>query len=659
MRVNEARSDASERWVGRLRFNDQLETVLASDLSQPAVARSAWRQLVDLAARSRGPADPRILGTLTRLRGSVPVAVRLASARQLRGATPPAALVAALAEDTPPVAQEVVRGIVQSGDAWRALIPRLSPQARATLRARRDLPIEATQALASFGPIDLVIEAPRAVDAFADQASDVPKRSDVRPASADDYAAEGEPAAAAAHLADPAVELGTGAGTSATGGALAPASGAPPEGDAAMPSDGAAPGAGEPAPGGAFVTIGAAARANPAVARAIEAAAPPHEATGADPLPRDGTFRIADVVARIEAFRTRRAAGADEEASPATPHSARRSAGFRFIVTQAGEIDAAEGGAAALACGISLARPARPGEPGVDGIAAGAFRRRAPFEDAHLLLGGASADGGLWLVRGVPRFDDASGRFTGYHCIARRPERHEAVGQTVPSADAMRQLVHELRTPLGAIAGFSEMISAQLLGPVDDRYRTQAGAMAGDAHGLLAAIEDADMAARLSSGQVAATPVPISLATVLRAAADEVAPVLATRGATIDLPGADGEVFVDRALAQRLVARLFSVLAGAAGEGERIGVRLYAREGAAEAMIAVDRPRALAAHPGESILAIDEEAADAPLLGAGFALRLVRQLAHQLGGRFDLGGGALTLRLPTALDRDMGQARNR
>jgi hypothetical protein len=43
------------------------------------------------------------------------------------------------------------------------------------------------------------------------------------------------------------------------------------------------------------------------------------------------------------------------------------------------------------------------------------------------------------------------------------------------------------------------------------------------------------------------------------------------------------------------------------------------------------------------------------LLGTGFTLRLVQNLAHELGGGLAINANRLTLRLPAALDREMEQ----
>ena len=45
--------------------------------------------------------------------------------------------------------------------------------------------------------------------------------------------------------------------------------------------------------------------------------------------------------------------------------------------------------------------------------------------------------------------------------------------------DSLRELVHEIKTPLNAIIGFAEIIDGQYLGPADRRYRERAGEIVG------------------------------------------------------------------------------------------------------------------------------------------------------------------------------------
>ncbi|MEH3121772.1 MAG: hypothetical protein PGN16_07290 [Sphingomonas phyllosphaerae] len=71
----------------------------------------------------------------------------------------------------------------------------------------------------------------------------------------------------------------------------------------------------------------------------------------------------------------------------------------------------------------------------------------------------------------MPMFDQMTGAFTGRRGQARRPRADERAErgldrERAAGAEGLRRLVHELRTPTNAIAGFSELIEQQLLGPV-------------------------------------------------------------------------------------------------------------------------------------------------------------------------------------------------
>ena len=66
-------------------------------------------------------------------------------------------------------------------------------------------------------------------------------------------------------------------------------------------------------------------------------------------------------------------------------------------------------------------------------------------------------------------------------------------------AEALRETIHEIKTPLNAIIGFAEIIDGQYLGPAHRNYRLRAAEIVAQARTLLAAIEDLDFAARLQS----------------------------------------------------------------------------------------------------------------------------------------------------------------
>jgi len=592
-----------------VRFDDSLRTVLAADAAPGYGAQAAWRQLVDLIGRGRAAADEPAIARLRLLRQAVPVPVRAASARALGFAMPPAPLVGLFAEDELAIAAPVLRTAELTGDEWLALLPRLTPAGRSVLRQRRDLAPDVIRGLASFGSVDFVIDR-----------DPTPPHQRHQPATVMPVEVVSSPPAVAPTTNDDLLEL-----TDAI--------------EVVAPTELAA----------APVT---------ATFRE-ERGRPLGEANGvepAEPVPSTGTFEIAELVARIEAFNRSRPEPGDA-ATRVEPGT------FRYEADATGMIRWVDGVARAPLIGVSLTHAALQGLVQIDGVATGAFRRRSGFSDARLQVGGNSEAAGGWRLSGVPVFDHATGRFTGFRGTGRRPradETAEPLRQARAASDSLRQLVHELRTPTNAIAGFAELIETELLGPVAGTYRDRAATIRAQAASLLAAIEDLDTAARIEGHALELRPGPLVLEPLIDRLLADLDPLVRLRGAATRFDGT-GETVVeadDRAV-ERLIGRLLSVLIAAATRDERVGIAVTTEAGFAT--VTFDRPRALGARDGGALLSIDAEAEGGeglPLLGTGFALRLARNLAAELGGSLAIDEGCLTLRLPTAVDQDVGQAIN-
>lgn len=367
------------------------------------------------------------------------------------------------------------------------------------------------------------------------------------------------------------------------------------------------------------------------------------EFTSADP----GT-QIRDLVARIEAFRQSHSAAAGLPSLDAPADN------FAFETTADGLIDWVHGAPREALIGIAIADPADAGGFGVDGQAAGAFRRRAPFRDARLSVAGTGPASGIWLISASPVFNPRDGRFAGYHGAARRPRADEVAGPvarfagTALPVDSLRQLIHELRTPLNAILGFAEMIGQQLLGPVAQPYRARAADIVRDGRNLLDMVDDLDQAARPQSGVDDGLVLPAR--TIIEDVCGQLAPVGEARGLTLVLmPGDPVQIVnVARASVERMSARLISACLGLAAMGEAITVDIAHAN--AQPSIAVSRPAALAGVSDARLLdpAFDPETPypDASLLGLGFTLRLIDSMARSAGGRFTIRPDAFVIALP-------------
>jgi len=694
-----------------LRFDDSLDTVLSADMSTPFGAQSAWRQLVDLIGRRRVPPGINAIAKLKAIRAHVPAPIRAASARGIAFADPPAALVQLFAEDDATIAAPVLRTARLRADEWVEMLPGMSPATRSVLRHRRDLPPAVNRALESFGSVDFVLpasgDAPASVAPpwqpetpapaepvreASHETGEVTKHGDAHapdeaPVFGPDEVAEARPVVEAQQCLVADLESPVFDGQDAE--VEVPAT-VPPEStfvslgsvalglpvvaealrqnEAGTGDDPDAPDdvlelseATEPQPTGLGATDATEVETDPAVdkgAEVVEIATlqpPPAEAAS-------GMFQIAELVARIDAYQRQR------EESPGAPmiseiqsemfeFEAIQAQSFRFETDASGVVRWVEGAARAPLIGLSLDLSGLPVGSRVDGAATGAFRRRAGFADARLVVGGDSDAAGHWRISGLPVFDRESGRFTGYRGTARRPRPDETAEPRAArnaASDALRQLVHELRTPTNAIAGFAEMIEGQILGPVPEAYRSHAAEIRGQAGSLLTAIDDIDLAARIESKALDLRPGEVPLVPLLERVAQDLQPLATLRGTSIEIQADHGELAVagdDRAV-ERLIGRLLATLVASGGRDERIGITATP-DGDATITVTFDRPAALAAYAGDSLLTIDAEAeADregAPLLGTGFALRLARNLAAELHGALHIGDKALTLRLPAAV----------
>lgn len=363
--------------------------------------------------------------------------------------------------------------------------------------------------------------------------------------------------------------------------------------------------------------------------------------------------QIRDLVDRIAAYRRRvpQFAPADDS------YDSDVATAFAFETMTDGTIDWVEGCPREAVVGVSIGAMAEIGCAGVDGQAAGAWRRRAPFRDGRLLVDGTGPAGGDWLISAAPLFNPRDGRFCGYRGTARRPEPGERVGgasaTTGIAPDSLRQLVHELRTPLNAIQGFAQMINQQLLGPAAFGYRQRARAIIADTERLVTMVDDLDTSARIDTGQLVVEDAEnADLAAIARRLSMEQRPVLAGRAVDLHLSRSVVPAIAATAptAAERMMARLLAAASGVATPGEVVDVAVTPSPRGL--VYSVSRPLALAGRDERALLdpsyGPEGDWPDAPLLGLGFTLRLVARLAVQAGGALKIRADRFDLVLPDA-----------
>ena len=377
------------------------------------------------------------------------------------------------------------------------------------------------------------------------------------------------------------------------------------------------------------------------------------EVPAADGVPS----QISELVRRIDKYQSSR--GRPTVAAAQRPVRT----DFLFETGSDGVICWVDGITRGAAIGLSIAESALGGEPGADGAAAGAFRQRAEIINARMILEGSATESGEWRFSALPWFDPATGQFRGYRGSARRPQRSEVpYGRpaAADSGDSIRQLIHELRSPLNAISGFAQIIAGQMFGPVSGSYRTMAETIVTDAASIQAIIDDLETAARA----VGAPPAPeepvevVDIGVVMSQVQGDLADLMADQGVDLSISRVGGPFLAHAgdANSRRMIGRLLTALVDISEAGATLVGQLVVEPGQDDMLqLRVVRPLAIRFATAADLLdpgySPEGEAPGAAILSLGFSLRLVDSLARAAGGRLDIGHNALTLHLPSANPR--------
>ena len=368
-----------------------------------------------------------------------------------------------------------------------------------------------------------------------------------------------------------------------------------------------------------------------------------------EPPPPTVSPSLHEVVERIERrrrLRTGQALPPEEAAAPLGSPAL-----FRWECGPSGEIAWVEGVPRGPLIGRSISKMQVGDGDLVDQDVVRAFAMRAPFRDAQLTLAAGGPVSGDWKISGVPAFEPADGRFAGYRGVALREvplpvaaPAQETVPDVLSDPDSLRELVHEIKTPLNAIIGFAEIIEGQYLGPADRGYRDRAAEIVRQARLLLTAIDDLDFAAKVHSAS-GATRERVDLGALIEREADELRRIAAERGVELDVhrPRGDVAAAVQPELVDRLLFRLFGALADRSERGERL--QLSFEQASDGARISISRPGALRGMSDAELLETPRGAAASQ---GSFRLRLARGLARIAGGDLISSRDAFALVFPRA-----------
>lgn len=369
------------------------------------------------------------------------------------------------------------------------------------------------------------------------------------------------------------------------------------------------------------------------------------------PAGKDGIRALVD---RIEAFQRNRGERQQDREAPLLPleqdpdrSEVRPVDIFSFGCDSEGKLDWADPELAPMLVGTDLVTLD-------DGVLAAQLTQRQPIAGALVRLRGATQIEGEWVVDAAPRFTRTEGRYFGYVGRFRRAvSRLEDFRQA--EADRLRQLLHELRTPVNAMQGYAEIIQQQMIGPVPHEYRAIAATIAGDAAHILAGFDELDRLARLETGALELDAGESDFAAIARRQVAQLQTVLSPRVARFDanLGEARAPLALDQSEAERLAWRLLATIAGAVAAGE--GVSLTLESVGEQVELSVELPAAL--RQPKDVFAVEARgtagALSAGIFGAGFSLRLARAEARAAGGELARVDDRLILSLPllTTLER--------
>ncbi len=387
----------------------------------------------------------------------------------------------------------------------------------------------------------------------------------------------------------------------------------------------------------------------------------------------DATYdQIHDLVQRIETFRAKRAAQHAQDtgafggignigagAGQRIPHVQ-----FTFDVGEDGLIRDVEGVRRGTIIGLSIAEAAYGEEPGTDAYSAGAFRQRSEIVNARLRLEGDPHIRGDWRFSAIPRFNSATGQFLGYSGRARRPKIGESAQLLHASAqksagasrdDGLRQLLHELKTPLNAISGFSQIIEEQIFGPVGSRYRSMASAIRSDAEYVQSVFDDLDRLSRNAEDAAKHVTSSPDARNMLLQITNILQPSTEARGVDLVI-GISDDVMpldMDDRTAQRMFMRLISGLIDTAETGETLRANLTPSLSLPQQIeFGISLPARLQGMTRADLLDTETSADRAPRdtaqLALGFSLRLIQSLAAESHGELQFAPERLVLKLPMA-----------
>jgi signal transduction histidine kinase len=239
---------------------------------------------------------------------------------------------------------------------------------------------------------------------------------------------------------------------------------------------------------------------------------------------------------------------------------------------------------------------------------------------------------------------------------ALRTARADADEANRAKTEFLTAMSHELRTPLNAIAGYVDLLSLGIFGPVTAEQANAVERIRRNQRHLLGLITDILNFAKIEMGKLEFHQEALALAEVLAGIEAMIEPQVRAAGLTyVCSPGrTDLRVWADRERTEQILLNLLTNAVKFTPSGGRVEVSAAATTGCVEIRVQ-DTGRGIPADKIQKIfdpfVQVDRERTPSSIQGIGLGLSICRGLAHQMGGEIEVesapgSGSTFVLALP-------------
>jgi PAS domain S-box-containing protein len=244
-------------------------------------------------------------------------------------------------------------------------------------------------------------------------------------------------------------------------------------------------------------------------------------------------------------------------------------------------------------------------------------------------------------------------------------QRHAAQAANMAKSEFLSTVSHELRTPLHAIAGYTELLTMGLRGPLSEPQRHDLERIRQASEHLLGLVTDVLNFARVEAGHVEYNLVEVEFATLLAELAPLVMPLLEAKQLTFDRDGCADDtpdqphrVYTDPEKLRQILLNLLSNAIKFTDVGGRVSISCHSSEDDPLTRVDVrDTGRGIPADQTERIfepfVQVDRHRTPGSQQGVGLGLSISRDLARAMGGDLTVTsvvgeGSTFSLTLPRA-----------